>query len=148
MTKTPLKLIAFDAEDLAVMSAHMQDAVVRAADLTFLPREKRFAFVAERYNWDVELKEHKHHRCSTGFHFEGVRAVRSRNLPQDKSQCFLNLLAVTFEFAEAPAGMVMLHFSDSIDICLEVDYLEAAMQDIGQPRSASCCPHHVLDEDQ
>ena len=46
-----LKLIALDADDLAVISAHLQDAVMKVGDLAFLPREKRFAAVANRFDW-------------------------------------------------------------------------------------------------
>ena len=35
---TELKLIALDEEDLAVVSSLLQDAVVRVADMTYLPR--------------------------------------------------------------------------------------------------------------
>ena len=44
-----LKLVALDQEDLAVISAHLQDAIVKVGDLTYLPRERRFALVARRF---------------------------------------------------------------------------------------------------
>ena len=46
-----LKLIALDAEDLSVLSANLQDAVLRIADIAYLPREKRFAAIANRFDW-------------------------------------------------------------------------------------------------
>jgi hypothetical protein len=46
-----LSLIAFDAEDLAIVSAHLQDALVKRSDMTFLPREKRFALYSSRFDW-------------------------------------------------------------------------------------------------
>ena len=46
-----LKLVALDADDLAIMSAHLQDAVTKVADMAFLPREKRFAMVLNRFDW-------------------------------------------------------------------------------------------------
>ena len=46
-----LKLIAFDADDLHVVSAHLQDAVIRVGDMTFRPHEKRFAAIASRFDW-------------------------------------------------------------------------------------------------
>ena len=45
---TPLKLIALDEEDLAVVSSLLQDAVMRVADMTYVPGQKRFAAVRER----------------------------------------------------------------------------------------------------
>ena len=37
-----LKLLALDEEDLAVLSAHVQDAVLKVGDLVYLPKEQRF----------------------------------------------------------------------------------------------------------
>ena len=48
----PLKLIALDADDLAIVSAHLQDAVLKAADLVYLPREQRFALALRRFDWE------------------------------------------------------------------------------------------------
>ena len=35
-----LKLIALDAEDLGVISAHLQDAVLRVGDMVYLPKRE------------------------------------------------------------------------------------------------------------
>ena len=51
-----LKLIAFDADDLAVMSAHLQDAVLKVGDIAYLPRERRFAAIGNRFDWADALK--------------------------------------------------------------------------------------------
>ena len=50
-----LKLIAFDAEDLSVLSAHLQDAVLKVGDMTFRPGEKRFAAILRRFDWATAL---------------------------------------------------------------------------------------------
>ncbi len=51
-----LKLIALDGEDLAIISAHLQDAVVRVGDMAFLPREHRFALLTNRFDWEAAVK--------------------------------------------------------------------------------------------
>jgi hypothetical protein len=53
----PLKLIALDEEDLAVLSSLLQDAVVRVADMTYLPGQKRFAAVLNRFDWEKAVSE-------------------------------------------------------------------------------------------
>ncbi len=50
---TDLKLIAFDEEDLKVVSAHLQDAVVRVGDMAYLPKERRFAALLNRFDWEL-----------------------------------------------------------------------------------------------
>ena len=47
-----LKLLALDDEDLAVLSAHVQDAVLKVADLVNLPKERRFALGMNRFIWE------------------------------------------------------------------------------------------------
>ena len=46
-----LKLIALDPEDLRVLSCHLQDAVIRVGDMTFLKHDMRFAAIANRFDW-------------------------------------------------------------------------------------------------
>ena len=53
----PLKLIALDEEDLAVVSSLLQDAVLRVADMTYVPAQKRFAAVLNRFEWEKAVKE-------------------------------------------------------------------------------------------
>ena len=74
-----LKLMAIDSEDLAVFSAHLQDAELRIGQIAFLPKHKRFAFVAER----LDRQSVPPVRKSTGVHFEGVTQARQRGFEGD-----------------------------------------------------------------
>jgi hypothetical protein len=47
---TPLKLLALDEEDLQVVSSHLQDAVVRVGDMAYVPSQKRFAAILNRFD--------------------------------------------------------------------------------------------------
>jgi hypothetical protein len=91
-----LRLVALDQEDLAVLSAHLQDAIVRVGDLTFLPSEHRFALAARRFDWEAGASEPPRRRL-TGLHFERVLAARTKDLPRENTDAVLNLLAITFE---------------------------------------------------
>ena len=46
-----LKLVALDRDDIAVVSAHVQDALVRVADIFWQPREHRFVMGLNRFDW-------------------------------------------------------------------------------------------------
>ncbi len=46
-----LKLVAFDGEDLEIVSAHLQDAVVVVSDIIWLPLEKRLVIALNRFDW-------------------------------------------------------------------------------------------------
>ena len=47
-----LKLRAVDSEDMSIISACLQDALIAGNDLSFLPGEHRFVLVAQRFKWE------------------------------------------------------------------------------------------------
>ncbi len=140
--KEPLKLIALDADDLSVMSAHMQDALARVADMAYLPDEKRFAMLVDRFDWISAVGEGKPERRRSGVHFERVLKARVRGFDLADNKTVLNLLAVEFAEEDAPAGAVTLYFSGDAAIRLEVECLEAAISDLGPAWPAEQLPRH------
>ena len=127
--RPPLKIAALDPEDLAILSAHLQDAEVRIRDMVFLPQAQRFALVGARFDW-YGAGQGLCERCQTGLHFERVSRVRRAGFDQDPDTV-LTLLAISFMPGDAPTGTVMLHFSNDGAIRLDVECLEAALADIG-----------------
>lgn len=141
-----LKLQAMDAEDLACLSAHLQDALVRVGDLAFLPEKRRFAFVGSRFDWAAEA-DGRRERCCAGVHFEGVRGVRHRRVARERPDAILELLALTFEpAAEPPGGVITLLFAGGAAISLDVECVEAQLSDLGPRWGVKGCPSHELDE--
>ena len=152
-----LKLIALDAEDLSVISAHLQDAVVRLADMTYLPGEKRFAALANRFDWAQALaqasgsaqRSKAFERRRAGLRFERVLGARVHGLNLADKSATLSLLAVTFEpsnVSEPAGGDVVLTFSGGAAIKLHVECLEVEMQDMGAAWSAANAPSHPNEE--
>ncbi|MGL5361414.1 MAG: DUF2948 family protein [Bosea sp. (in: a-proteobacteria)] len=137
----PLKLIALDGDDLNVISAHLQDAILRAGDIAFRPNEKRFVLAVRRYDWEGAQVGHKRRRLAA-LHFERVTAVQSAKLDPRASETIHNLLAVTFSGTESPAGEVTLHFSEGAAIRLTVECIEAQMKDLGPMWETQNQPDH------
>lgn len=136
----PLKLIALDADDLSVISAHLQDAVLKRGDIAWLPGEKRFALALRRFDWEGAAQGQKRRRLSA-LHFERVTAARSNKV--GAGDAVLSLLAVTFAGSDGdPAGQVTLHFSDGAAIRLDVECIEAQMKDLGPIWEAVATPAH------
>ena len=125
----PLRVAALDPEGLAILSAHLQDADVRVGDMAYLPEAKRFALAVARFDWYAAARG-RCERCGTGLHFERVLRVRRAGFQQDP-EAVLTLLAISFMPTDAPAGTVMLHFSDDGAVRLDVECMEAALSDIG-----------------
>jgi len=141
---TRLKLAALDEEDLKIISAHMQDALLKVGDMAYMPRKARFALVASRFDWPAHHKGEKApRRARTGLHFERVLNVRSRNIRRQAADGVLSLLAITFTpDDEPPGGTVELVFSGGGVIRLEVECLEAWMEDLGPMWDAASVPSH------
>lgn len=138
----PLKLIALDADDLAIVSAHLQDAVLKLADIVWLPAEKRFALAARRFDWEGARHGHRRRRLAA-LHFDRVLSVASTKLDKGAPDLVLSLLAVTFAGREGdPSGAVTLNFSDGAAIRLEVECIEARMKDLGPVWEAVATPGH------
>ncbi|MFG1376329.1 DUF2948 family protein [Xanthobacter autotrophicus] len=142
-----LKLIALDDEDLAIFSAHLQDAVVKTVDMGFLPRLQRFAMVLNRFDWDQQVCANETVRRRTGLHFERVRDVKCRNMEEARRTGVLNLLAVTFIPGETPSGFVLLTFSGGAEVRLEVECIEAGMRDLGPAWGCTHAPRHPVPEE-
>lgn len=139
-----LRLVAFDSEDLDVLSAHLQDALVRVGDMAWLPEEDRFALVVSRFDW-LSAGEGRCERAVSGLRFDRVRAVRQNGVPQQKPETVLELLALAFEPTDAPAGRIILTFAGGAAIRLDVECLEACLTDMGPRWTARSRPGHALD---
>lgn len=144
-------LSAVDTEDLQVLSARVQDAIVTVGDIAYEPVRRRFAMLLNRYMWEADTDGRVGTRVQSGLHFEGVTAVQSRNIRRVRPDAFLNLLAVEFMPAagagEDPSGIVALTFSGGGAVRLEVECLDAQLRDIGTPWKATARPDHALSED-
>ena len=140
-----LKLVALDRDDIEVVSAHVQDSLVRVGDILWQPREHRFVMALNRFDW-MAVVDAKHaaesRRCRTALRFERVLACKCRGLDQTDKEARLNLLAVEFAEGDTPAGVVTMTFSGSGVIRLEVECLEAELADLGEILAAETCPNH------
>jgi len=146
----PLALQAHDQEDLEIISAHLQDAVGLMGDMAYLPKQRRFALVINRFVWMEGTKrgffaDKRPHRARCGLHFDGVEAVKIKDLPQLEKDTALELLAVRFEASgleDDPSGTVVLEFSGVGSLRLKVECIEGYMQDMGQPYPVKSKPRH------
>lgn len=138
----PLGLLAIDAEDLAIISAHLQDAILRPADITWRANERRLAFLLRRFDWSPAARGPQ--RRLSALHFNRVTRVVHKDInPQGDP---LNLLAISFEPGEAPSGALRFDFSGGGVIRAEIECIEAQLKDLGPVWEAARRPSH--DQDQ
>lgn len=139
-----LKFVVLDEEDLEVVSAHVQDAVVNAAEVMWRPQEKRLVVALNRFDWEgAQAAEPEFRRRRSALRFERVLSCKCRDI--DGEDAVLNLLAVEFSETDAPSGVVTLTFSGGAALRLEVECLEAELADLGPTWTAVGCPAHALD---
>lgn len=142
-----LKLIAFDADDLAVISAHLQDALLKVGDIAYLPRQKRFAAVGCRFDWTRVLSgdaSQPFTRCEAALRLERVLGAQVTGLDLEHKDEVLSLLAVQFtpRGPDDPEGHVTLYFAGGGAIRLHVECIEAELRDIGDPWQTPHKPEH------
>jgi Protein of unknown function (DUF2948) len=147
MSGDPIKFIVLDEEDLEVVSTHVQDAVLTAADILWRPQEKRVVVALNRFDWEgAQNGDPEFHRRRAALRFERVLSCKCREMDPAGKNTVLNLLAVEFAETDAPAGVVTLIFSGGKALRLEVECLEAELADLGPAWAAGRCPDHPVVE--
>ena len=140
----PLKLRAEDEEDLAVISAILQDALVAVGDIAFLPDEKRFVLVANRFRREQPGPgpQQQLERRMSGLRFDGVTGVQRRGFAPREAERLLVLLAI-----RAEAGSLYLDFAGGSSIRLEVERILCHLDDLGEPWPTRWRPRHPVEDD-
>jgi hypothetical protein len=140
-----LKLVALDKDDIEVISTHLQDAVVKVADVVWRPAEKRFVAGLNRFDWEAahdHFGSPEYRRRRSALRFDRVLAVKCRNIDKSNPQAVLNLLAVEFDEVDPPGGVVTLLFSGGGVLRLIVECLEVELVDLGPVWTTAACPRH------
>ncbi|MCW5695991.1 MAG: DUF2948 family protein [Bauldia sp.] len=140
-----LKLIALDAEDLTVISAHVQDAVLKVGDLAFEPARHRFSLAMNRFAWEAASRRTRgFERRRAMLHFDRVLKVASSRIDRRAPDVVLELLAISFAPDDEPAGVIVLHFAGGPEIRLTVECIEAQLADLGAAWQTKARPAHDL----
>lgn len=136
----PLRLLAYDADDLSVISAAMQDAVAKVEDVVFDPRARVLTLGFNRYRWETDGAE----RVRAGLQLGGVLGVQARKIRRNAPTAVLEVLAVTFEPGEAPGGTVTISCAGGGDIRALVECVDAVLADTSAPWSTRRTPDHEV----
>ncbi|HEY1632056.1 MAG TPA: DUF2948 family protein [Rhizomicrobium sp.] len=137
-------LAAEDAEDLEVISAKLQDAVAKVSDLVYLPKQRRFAGLFNRFKWENARKDGDL-RVRAGLYIDGVLSAKSHNILRGAPDAVLSLLAIRFESkdgAEDPGGVIHMQFAGGGTIRLDVECIAAGLSDVSGEWAALGRPEH------
>lgn len=133
----PLRLLAEDADDLQIISAALQDAIMRPVDIRWEKEARRLTVVLSRFCWECGGT-----RVMAAMQFGDVQAVKSRRLPR-LPEAALELLALDFLPDEAPGGQVMMMFAGGGDLRIDVECLDAVLTDLSERWPARIAPTHL-----
>jgi Protein of unknown function (DUF2948) len=126
------RLIALDADDLAVISAHVQDARVQAGDIIWRQAEKRLVVGMNRPDWEQTLKgKAEPTRLIAALRFDRVLSCKSRNIDLEAPETTLELLGIEFYPSDPPGGSAVLMFGGGGALRLDVECLECELADLG-----------------
>jgi hypothetical protein len=141
---TDLKLAALDEEDLAVISAHVQDAVMKVADLAYLQAARQFLLTMNRFAWEKGRQGwfNAGERRRSLLAFGRVLSAKTHGIDHGRKDDVLSLLAIRFSPAEPPSGTIELVFSGDRTIRLEVECIEGRLADTGGAWRAVSRPTH------
>ncbi len=149
-TDLPLRLIAQDAEGLAVLSALLQDAVFPITEMRYVAGRRRFALMLNRFRWEdrdaAQAGGRKFERVQSLLVFEDVLAVRSAGIAREDKDVILSLLQVSFAPGEDGTGVVTLVLAGGGAISLQVEALDVTLRDATRTYIAPSgkAPDHAL----
>jgi hypothetical protein len=137
-----VKLKAADAEDLEIISARVQDAVGRLRDFVWLPKERRFAMLLNRFRW--EEPKGNGTRVQAALRFDGVSKVQSNYIKRGAPDAIISVLAIRFTQAgsDDPGGVIELTLAGGGAFRLTVECIDAELADLTRPWSARAKPDH------
>jgi hypothetical protein len=138
-----LKLRAEDAEDIAVLSTVLQDALVAVGEMAWLPDERRFVLVANRFRWEPEGPGPRpfFERTLAGVRIDRVTSVQRRGFSPRDAERLLVLLAI-----RAEDNVLYLDFAGGCSVRVEVERIECHLDDLGEPWPTRWRPQHPLDD--
>jgi len=135
----PLRLLAQDPEDLAIISAAMQDAVAKVGEVSYEAKARRLTIAFNRYRWEAEMSE----RVRSGLQLGGVLKVQTRKIRRGARDAVLDVLAVTFEPGEAPGGTITISCAGGGDLRAVVECIDAVLADVSDPWPTPRTPTHA-----
>ena len=144
MSKKYLKLLAYTKEDLNVISAHLQDAIVSVTDIANLKKNRIFLMQLNRFMWeDIEKGVfRKNKRIRTVLKFENVVKVSSKKIVQKKTSRFLDFLTIETKLLNDKSYEIKIIFSGDSVIKINTEVIDATLDDQGSPWESKMKPKH------
>ena len=148
-----LRLLACDEDDVAVVSALLQDAIIPGADMEFKRKTNQFFIVANRFCWEIQpldgvkssAGKPVHQRRLCGICIRHVKVVQQHNWPDMRQDALFNLLALRYVDMAKHAGDgvgLQFEFSGGSSLRLLTDEIDITLADLDAGHPTSLQPAH------
>lgn len=132
-----LNLKAYSPEDLEIISTLTQDAVLTGADMTWRAKERRLAFLINRFRWEdaprAEARKRPYERVRALLVIDGVLSVASQGVDRGDRDEILSILSIGWTPGEDAAGTVTLILAGDGAIRAGVECLDVTLKDVTRP---------------
>jgi DUF2948 family protein len=133
----PLYLKALDAEDLQVLSALVQDAVLPMGEVRYDRSRRQFALLLNRFRWEdvpqAERRKRDFERVQSVLAIDDVMKVATSGIDPSDKDLVLSLLSVSFEPGKDGTGRVELTLAGDGAIALDVEAIDLTLKDVTRP---------------
>lgn len=148
-----LRLLARDEDDVAVVSALLQDAIIPGADMEFKRKTNQFFIVANRFCWEIQPLDGVtssdgkpvHQRRLCGICIRHVTVVQHHNWPDMRQDALFNLLALRYVGMAKHTGegvVLQFEFSGGSSLRLLTDDIDITLADLDAGHPTSLQPAH------
>lgn len=149
--ESPLRLKAEGSDDLPVISALVQDAVLSATDMRWEPKRRRFAMLLNRFRWEdmaaARRARRPYERVRALLVFDDVAQVAIQGFDPRDGDSVHALLALDWQPGEDGTGRILLTLAGDGAIALDVECLDVTLRDVTRPYLARGrhAPAHPVD---
>lgn len=138
--EAPLHLVAQDPDDLQIISALVQDAVLQVTEMQHDSRRRRFALLLNRFRWEdraqAEAVGRAYERVRSVLVIEDVLGVKSQGFDRADKDLVLSLLSIRFEPGADGTGRLVFVLAGDGALALDVEALDLRLEDVTRPYRA------------
>ena len=146
--EAPLNIGALDSEDLTVISAMVQDAVLPIGEISWQANQRRLALLINRFRWEDKTNAERQgrpvERVQSLLVFDTVLSVASQGLDRSQKDLVLSVLSITTENAENGDCFFTVTLAGDGALRIRVEAVEVHLRDVTRPYAAPSrkSPHH------
>ncbi|AGT07939.1 DUF2948 family protein [Paracoccus aminophilus] len=133
----PLALAAADGDDLQVIAALAQDAVLPVSDISYDSKRRYLALLLNRFRWEdleeAQRDQRPYERVRSLLVLSDVVRVQGDGIDRQDKDLVLELLSIGWEPGEDGCGRILLQFAGDGTLMVDVECVNAELRDVTRP---------------